>query len=474
MLSRFFFKLAKKIYPVALLTAAGVAVVEAQTNNPTYRFVTTLGNIDFVLTPNVAPLTVANFLSYVNAGAYTNTIFNLAAPMALVYPAVVNTFVQAGSYTDPGALPLASAAPVAIARNAPIMNEFSGVSNTQGTIAMALVSNSSGIVDPNSATSEWFFNIVDNGPTFDSLLYTVFGQTNAAGIAVMNKLGAAPITDYSAINMFTQFGQDFSSVPTTGGNFILVTSIVPVPTFTSANVTSAASFAASSANGVSPGELLAIFGNQMGPAKPVVAAITNDALPTSLAGTTVTFDSKPAPLFFTSAGQINVVVPYSIAGLPSVDITVTYNGIASNVEAFQVKAANPAIFTLNGSGTGDAVIERYPGYASDVISASNPAKPGDVLILYGEGYGAPASGTSLPDGEIVGSTVPAVADLPAVLLIDGNPVATSYFGGAPGLVNGVLQINFAVPQLTQGSHQIQLQLGSPARISPMGVTLQTM
>jgi uncharacterized protein (TIGR03437 family) len=66
-----------------------------------------------------------------------------------------------------------------------------------------------------------------------------------------------------------------------------------------------------------------------------------------------------------------------------------------------------------------------------------------------------------------------VADTPAVLLIDGNPVPTAYFGGAPGLVNGVLQVNFTVPTLNPGSHQIQLQVGSPARTSPMGVTLQT-
>jgi uncharacterized protein (TIGR03437 family) len=170
---------------------------------------------------------------------------------------------------------------------------------------------------------------------------------------------------------------------------------------------------------------------------------------------------------------VNVVVPYSIAGLPTVDITVTYNGTASNAEVFQVKPANPAIFTLNGSGTGDAVIERYPGYAADVISASNPAKAGDVLILYGEGYGAPTQATSLPDGEIVTTTVPVLADTPGVLLIDGNPVPTAYFGGAPDLVNGVLQVNFTVPTLAPGSHQIQLQVGSPARTSPAGVTLQT-
>jgi uncharacterized protein (TIGR03437 family) len=95
-----------------------------------------------------------------------------------------------------------------------------------------------------------------------------------------------------------------------------------------------------------------------------------------------------------------------------------------------------------------------------------------VLELYGEGYGVATTATSLPDGTIVGSTLP----VPAAayqLLIDGNPVPTQYFGGAPSLVNGVLQVNFTVPQLAPGSHQIQLSVGSPARVSPMGVNLQT-
>ena len=452
----------KNFFLAGLVACAGATAVYAQSaaTNPTYRFMTNLGNIDVVLRPDVAPQTVANFLNYVNTGAYTNSIFHR----------LVSGFVaQGGGYQDVGGVPLISSTSstlVAVTANAAIPNEFN-LSNTQGTIAMALTS-TNGTSNANSATSEWFFNLVNNASQLDSQLFTVFGATNAAGITVLNKIGNLPVSDYSSV-----FGSDFVTLPTTGGNFVLVSSIIPLPVLTPAGFVSAASYAATSSNGVSPGEILAIFGTQMGPANPVSSAITNGALPTSVGGTTVTFDSKPAPIFFTSANQVNVVVPYGIAGLPTVDITVTYNGTTSNAEVFQVKPANPAIFTLNGSGMGDAVIERYPGYGSDVISASNPAKSGDVLILYGEGYGAPASGTSLPDGQIVTTTVPVVADLPGVLLIDGNPVPTAYFGGAPGLVNGVLQVNFTVPTLNPGSHQIQLQLGSPARTSPTGVTLQT-
>ena len=198
--------------------------------------------------------------------------------------------------------------------------------------------------------------------------------------------------------------------------------------------------------------------------------MNNGVVSNSLGGTQVTFDGKPAPIIYTSSGQISVVAPYSISSLPSIDIQLTYNGTLSNQITLPVKPANPAIFTLNASGTGDAAIVRYPDGA--VISSSNPANVGDVLELYGEGYGVPTTGTSLPDGTIVGSTLPVPA-APYQLLVDGQTVPTLYFGGAPSLVNGVLQVNFTVPKLAPGTHQIQLSVGTPARVSPTGVTITT-
>ncbi len=130
---------------------------------------------------------------------------------------------------------------------------------------------------------------------------------------------------------------------------------------------------------------------------------------------------------------------------------------------------------MNSSGTGDGVIVRYTGSTYSVISASNPASVGDVLTLFGEGYGAATAGTTVPDGTIITSIVPAPNDQTKLLLIDGKVVSTAYFGGAPGLINGVLQVNFTVPPLAPGSHQIQLQVtaSTGARTSPTGVTLQT-
>ncbi|HKD05151.1 MAG TPA: peptidylprolyl isomerase [Bryobacteraceae bacterium] len=440
-----------------MAVALCATALQAQ-NNPTYRFITNLGNIDVVLTPSVAPKTVANFLSYVNAGYYNNTIFHRSVP---------GFVVQAGGYQY---FPNQTPNVVAIPQSPAIPNEFN-VTNATGTIAMALVSGNS-----NSATSQWFFNLANNGTNanaLDSQMFTVFGQTNAAGIKVLNLIAAQPVFDYSAT-----YGSDFSTLPLSGGQtgtFIVVQSIVPVPTITSAGFLSAASYAPNSTTGISPGEILTVFGEGMGPSQLATFTVpASGPIATNLAGTQVFFNGQAAPLIYTSNGQLSVIAPYSIGDLPTVSVSMSYNGIQSGALNFPVKAANPAIFTLNASGSGDGVIVKYQGSSYTVISASSPASPGDVLTLFGEGYGAATTGSAVPDGTIVTSTLPVPAN-PTTLLIDGNQVTTSYVGGAPYEINAVLQVNFTVPQLAPGSHTIQLKVSTPNgdRISPSTVTIQT-
>jgi uncharacterized protein (TIGR03437 family) len=444
--------LIRNLSPLLLLAAS--AAVFGQTG-PTYRFHTTVGDIDVVLTPSAAPLTVANFINYVNAGAYVNSIFHRSVP---------GFVIQAGGYQ------LQNGNVITTPTNAPVMNEFN-VSNALGTIAMAKLGS-----DPNSATSQWFFNLANNGTNGNALDttnggYTVFGNVTSATQKVMNAIAGVGTYDCSGdggVCPLSSTNSAFTNLPVLNGNYILVTSIVPVPTLTSPGFVSAASFAASNLNGVSPGEMIAIFGTGIGPTTGQSFTVTNGALSTTLAGVQVTFNGKPAPIVYASASQVNLIAPLSLGSplLPSVDVVLTYQGTVSNTIVLPVKASNPAIFTLSGLGTGDAAIVRLDG---SIVSAASPAAVGDVLELYGEGYGVPTPATTLPDGEIITTTFPIPADPTTLLLIDGQAVPTLYFGGA--IVNGALQVNFKVPQLAPGSHQIQLQVGT--RTSPTGVTLQT-
>ena len=143
----------------------------------------------------------------------------------------------------------------------------------------------------------------------------------------------------------------------------MVNSIVPIPAITAPGFEIGASFASSSTTGIAPGEIITIFGQALGPATLATLTIgSNGVVTNSLAGTQVFFNGVAAPVIYTSAGQISVVAPVAIGTLPTVSVYVNYQGTQSNTLTFPVRPANPAIFTLNSSGTGDGAIERFPAY----------------------------------------------------------------------------------------------------------------
>ena len=169
---------------------------------------TSLGNINVQLAPTAAPNNVANFLSYVNSGAYTNSIIHRSVP---------GFIIQGGGYT-------VSAGPVinAITTQAPVVNEFN-LSNVRGTLAMAKLSNS-----PNSATSQWFFNLADNASTLDTQNggSTVIGTvSDSQSLAVMDAIAALP--DASLQSPFDQLPviNYTSGASIQQNNFVVVSSI---------------------------------------------------------------------------------------------------------------------------------------------------------------------------------------------------------------------------------------------------------
>ncbi len=151
-----------------LLTSANTTAapdrVELQTN---------VGTIEIELFAGQAPITVANFLSYVNEGYYANTLFHRV---------IADFMIQGGGY-DVSGQPKAT--------HAPIQNEASnGISNTRGTIAMARTG------DPNSATAQFFINAVDNShlnynEQTGNAGYAVFGHV-VRGLDVADRINKLP------------------------------------------------------------------------------------------------------------------------------------------------------------------------------------------------------------------------------------------------------------------------------------------
>lgn len=138
------------------------------------------GSLVVTLEPQRAPITVANFLSYVNSGFYTNTVIHRHAP---------NFVLQGGGYSAPlssaGNLPLEKLA------GAPIRLETTpnGLSNLRYTLSMARES------EPNTATTQFFINLVNNSADLDYRTpaapgYAVFGSITA-GIPVITAMTTA-------------------------------------------------------------------------------------------------------------------------------------------------------------------------------------------------------------------------------------------------------------------------------------------
>lgn len=153
----------------ALVTAAGVAACGADEDNkdpkPVVEVKTSMGVFKIELNREKSPITVNNFLKYVEKEHYDNTIFHR----------VMGTFMIQGGGFEKGATPTEKDT------MAPIKNEAktNGLKNDKYTIAMARTS------VPDSATSQFFINVVDNGSSLDP---NPRDPRMAAGYAVFGKV----------------------------------------------------------------------------------------------------------------------------------------------------------------------------------------------------------------------------------------------------------------------------------------------
>jgi uncharacterized protein (TIGR03437 family) len=215
---------------------------------------------------------------------------------------------------------------------------------------------------------------------------------------------------------------------------------------------------------VSPGELVTIFGANLGPATAAGGTLNGDLLSNKINQTQVTFDGTAAPLLFASGSQINAVTPFGIAGT-STTVQVLYQGQPTASATVPVQAASPALFALNASGGGGGAILNQDG---SVNSRTNPAARGSVVVLYATGGGLtmPAS----VDGLLTALPYP-MPLLSVTVSIDGQPAEVKYAGAAPGLVAGVMQINAVVPDDARTGESDQIVVSAGTYASPSAVTV---
>lgn len=211
---------------IALACIALARPAAAETINPVVRF-TVFGQLSFdvELFADETPATVANFLGYMNAGSYTNTIIHRSTTN-LVPEEFYNHVVQGGGFTK--LFSFAGPEITTILTAPPISNAEARLPHRKGTIAMARGD------EPDSATSQWFFNTKDN-PGLDTGGYTVFGEI-VAGIEVLDFLAGLSVSPASLENYTsptTFVPTEFASLPIYFEDdtpfLVTVTSVAPVP-----------------------------------------------------------------------------------------------------------------------------------------------------------------------------------------------------------------------------------------------------
>jgi minor extracellular serine protease Vpr len=238
------------------------------------------------------------------------------------------------------------------------------------------------------------------------------------------------------------------------------TAVSSLPSINSGGVVNAASYAAP----VAAGSIAAAYGNFL-LSLPSTTSIL--PLPTNVSGLSMQFGGfgspgVPVPLFYASGGQVNLQVPWELAGQAQTPLTVSLSSQTSAPQVMNLAPFAPGIFSINSQGTGQGAILDASYHLVDV---SNPATAGTTYIqIYCTGLGAvtnqPPSGSPAP-----GSPLAETTTIPTVSI--GNvPAQALFYGLAPGYV-GLYQVNAQVPAGAPGGAAV------PVTISIGGVTSNT-
>ena len=266
------------------------------------------------------------------------------------------------------------------------------------------------------------------------------------------------------LNIAARTTQGLASIfITKGANSLALSGVVvmgtPAPAFTLGGVVNGASFG--SVGVVAPGEIVTIFGSNVGPLNLITADFSSLGVFSKNTGDTrVLFDGVPASMIYSFGPQTTVAVPYSVAGQQNTSIVVEYQGLASTPISVPVRVAAPGLFL--GLAAGQAVA--FNGDNKTINSAATPEVRGTgvvVLFLTGEGQTNPGGTDGLIASTVFPKPVAAVA-----VSIGGqtlNAGQIKYYGAAPFLLAGVMQLNVEIPaNIPAGPAAVVVTIGGVA------------
>lgn len=323
-----------------------------------------------------------------------------------------------------------------------------GASNTPLSIAVTLtVAAAAATLTVSPATLAFQYNVGGSAPAAQNISITGTGggsiswtaSTSDFWLSAANSSGATP--DQLAISVNpanlaagTYTGSVTISAPGAGGSPASVAVTLVVQGSQAAGTITGFSNAASFTPGFAPATWIAIFGTNLSQTTYTwqPGDIVNGQLPKSLDGVSVMINGVGAYVQYISPTQINVLAPDDSA-TGSVPVVVTTAGAASNSFAAQKQAFAPAFFV---AGSPPYAAAQHADYS--LVDAAHPVQPGEVLLIYGTGFGA--TNPPVATGQLVATAEPLANSVQ--ISIGGTNANVSF----AGLVEaGVYQFNVAVP-----------------------------
>lgn len=276
---------------------------------------------------------------------------------------------------------------------------------------------------------DWTAPATDVGPV---KIYVAGNAANGNGAATGDRIYTANVT--------------LTPAASGGGNRPVITS--------NGGVVNGASFSP----GIVAGSWTTIFGSNLASALKTWDGLIDAQgnFPTAIDGVRVTIDGLPAFINFVSANQINVQAP-ALTRTGMVPVVVTTPGGTSETVMANVVREAPGLFLFTQSPVRYPAVVRatdgrfiaptglFPGVTTE------PAKPGDILLLFGTGFG-PTTPAVVP-GRVFSGAAP-LADLSALQVRIGGMSVVPSFAGLSG--SGLYQFNVTVPNLPDGNHRIEM------------------
>ena len=211
--------------------------------------------------------------------------------------------------------------------------------------------------------------------------------------------------------------------------------------------------------GIAANTYITIKGTNLAPTKRSWATAdfgpTGKALPTALDGVSVTINGEPAYVIYVSPVQINVLTPTDLPSSGTVAVVVSDNTLTSTSVNVSPVALAPSFFLLDTAGHIAATHANF-----SVIGTTSPAAPGEVILLYGNGFGT--TNPAAVNGQVLAAAAPLL--VPPTIKF-GTATANVVFAGLSA--TGLYQFNVTVPTgLPDGDAAVVATVGGAS--SPAG------